>query len=212
MAFSYPHFDIEVERSVALERLFWPEPGEAMDERSLGCNRSYLDLRRLPWREAKRVYFEEGEYISRIEDSPNPDAEYDRIQDELYEDPEGLYGLDIGVASTVAALSAARCIPFSSCNGGAFGGSHHEVHPLVALFARPEAISLLLECAERTEAGLSLAGMGGLIVYADDIRNMRNFARAIIARSTAFRHLRFSRGRGRNGRRASKDHKQLALL
>ena len=44
MAFTYPHFNVVIERSITLERLSWPEPGEAMDERSLGCNRSYLDF------------------------------------------------------------------------------------------------------------------------------------------------------------------------
>ncbi len=57
----------------------------------------------------------------------------------LYESDEGLFGLDIGVASAVIALSAARCIPCSSCNGGAYGGSHQERHPVIAFYAENRA-------------------------------------------------------------------------
>ena len=136
--------------------------------------------------EARRVFSVEGEYITRIETSADPDEEYDLIEDELYDDPEGIYGLDIGVASTVVALSAARCIPFSSCNGGAFGGSHHEFHPVVAFFSRRQTAPLLLECAEETNSGLVSENTGNLVVYADDIRNIRAFACALIARSSTF--------------------------
>ena len=138
MVFTYPHFDVEIERYVVSERLAWPAPGEAMHESALGCNRNYIDLRRLPWLEAKRVYSVEGKNIARIEASQDSDEEYELIEEELYEDSNGIYGLDIGVASAVVALSATRCIPFSSCNGGAFGGSHYESYPVVAFFAQPE--------------------------------------------------------------------------
>ena len=62
------------------------------------------------------------------------------IENELY-DGDDLRGLDIGVASAVAALSAARCIPFTSCNAGTFGGSHAETYPLVGSFARAQQSS-----------------------------------------------------------------------
>ena len=212
MVFTYPQFDVIIERRVTPARLSWPEPGEAMNERSLGCNRSYIDLRRLTWMEARRVYSVEGEYITRIETSADPEKEYDLIEDELYDDPDGVYGLDIGVASTVVALSAARCIPFSSCNGGAFGGSHHESHPVVAFFSRHQTAPLLLECAEKTNSGLELGSIGNLIVYADDIRNIRAFARTLIARSSTFRRLRFSKGRGKESELTSQQQYQLELF
>ena len=212
MEFAYPKFGVEIERCIIPPQLSWPEPGAAMDDTSLGCNRSYLDLRRLTWLEARRVYSIEGEHIARIEASPIPEQEYDHIEDELYDDPEGIYGLDIGIASTVVALSAARCIPFSSCNGGTFGGSHHELHPVVAFFSRPETFSLLSECAEKTNSGLSLGQMGNLIVYVNDIRNMRAFAWALISRRSFFRNLRFSTHRPTQCRPLSQSHNQLNLL
>ena len=68
----------------------------------------------LTWREVKRVYSVERNYIARIEASTDPEEEHTMFEDKLYEDPEGIYGLDIGVASTVVTLSTARCISFSS--------------------------------------------------------------------------------------------------
>jgi hypothetical protein len=156
----------------------------------------YVDLRRLPWSEAKRVYALEEELIARIEISDDPKREHEIIEDELYEDPEeGIYGLDIGIASTVVALSASRCVPFSSCNTGAFGDFHHEGYPVVAFYGRPEMLVLLLESAETSGVGLCNEDRGGLVVHAADIRHMRRFAHALIQRRAVFRTIRFSRQR-----------------
>lgn len=192
--FSYPTFDVEIERKVVPESLSWPAPGTAADDCSLGGNRSYVDLRQLPWSEAKRVYALEEELVTRIESAYDPEEEYALIEDELYEDPEGLYGLDIGVASTVVALSAARCVPFSSCNGGAYGGSHHEWHPVVAFYSCAKMAGLMLGLAEASGVGLCNEEGGRLIVYASDVRHMRAFAKTLIESRSAFRALRSPRG------------------
>lgn len=142
---------------------------------------------------AKRGYRYETDLVSRLENSHDLDDEYPSIEDELYEDPDGIYGLDIGVASTVVALSAARCLPFASCNGGAYGGGrHHEWHPLVAFFGRPQMAALLLECAEQSGVGICSRPAGDVLVYAADVRDMRSFADALMQRSSQFRRLRLS--------------------
>src|SRR4051812_49326154 len=110
--FNYVTFDVDIERNVDGSRLAWPEPGAATHDSGLGLNREYCDLRRLSWRDAKEVYEAEGALISRIEAAHDPTEEYELIEEEACEEPDGLSGLDIGVASTVIALSAARCIPF----------------------------------------------------------------------------------------------------
>ena len=193
MAFTHRHFDVQIERHIDPERLSWPEPGAAMDDTGLGGNRCYEDLRRLPWCEARRVYAFEDKCIERILNSTHAEKEYESIIAELADDLDtiGLFGLDIGVASAVLALSSARCIPFTSCNAGAFGGNHAEECPMVAFYAKVPSIPLLLECAEEAETGLVNAELGSLVTYADDIRKMRGFAKAIIERSSAFRKLRF---------------------
>ncbi len=198
--FEYTRFDVEIVRRLDSVALTWPERHEAVTDSGLGGNRCYQDLRGFTWAEAKRVYRYEADLISRLEKTSDPESEYHSIEDELYEDPDGIYGLDIGVASTVAALSAARYLPFTSCNGGAYGGGrHHEWHPLVAFFGRPQMAALLLECAEQSGAGISSRPSGDILVYATDVRDMRGFADAVIQRSSQFRGLRFSAGRRKGG-------------
>lgn len=84
------------------------------------------------------------------------------IEDELYEEPEGLLGLDLGVAACVASLSAMGCIPASSCNGGAFDGYHLEEYPLVTFLADRASARRVLKIAER--AGLGLRQDDGYLV------------------------------------------------
>lgn len=185
-------FDVQIERNVDINSLSWPEPGEAMDEGYLGGNRSYIDLRYLSWKEALRVYELEEEYIKLILTSSDSDIEYEKIEeDEIHTDSVGIFGLDIGVASSVCALSAARCIPFSSCNAGAFGGFHKEIYPCVAFYARMETIDILLQCAETADTGLVLnEKYGCLVLYSDNIIKMRMFANSLIEHRSAFRKLK----------------------
>ena len=149
--------------------------------------------------------------MARIKASDDPEVEYDEIADELYEDDEGLYGLDLGVAGAVAALSAARCIPFSSCNGGAFGGRHLELYPLVAFYAREAHLQALLTAAEEAGCGLENGNNGCLVVFAGDVEALPNFATALIKRSSAFRALKLKSPPERKGSGRS-SHKQLNLL
>jgi hypothetical protein len=188
VAFVYKTFDIAVARDVNLDRISWPQGDEAGER--LGCNRQYKDLRRLSWADVERLWDIESRLSARIECAANPEKTYDEIEDELSETPEeGLIGLDLGVASSVAALAAAGCIPFTSCNAGAYGGQHNELFPLVAFYARKPFIEFLLACCERAGLGLEDGEHGCLIVYSSDIRNMRAFARELLAQRNRFREL-----------------------
>ncbi len=188
--FNHRTFDVEIVRAVALESMSWPARGEAADEETLGGNRSYMDFRRMLWSAARRAFELEAELITRIENAGDSEAEYESLEDETL---EAFDGLDLGVASTVFALSAARCIPFSSCNAGAFGDHHSERHPLVAFYARPAIAALLLTCAEEAQSGLTNGHGGCLVAYATDLPGLRRFAGAIITHRTAFRKLRTPR-------------------
>lgn len=185
-------FDVEICRNVEVEKLGWPAPGaagaEGMDS-GFGGNRAYNDLRSFGWREARRVLDKELALITRISASDDPEVEYDEINDDFYEDDEGLYGLDLGVAAAVVALSAARCIPFSSCNGGAFGGGHLELHPLVAFYARPAHLETLLSAADEAGCGLENGSNGCLVIFAGSIEALRTFAAGMISRSSILRGL-----------------------
>jgi hypothetical protein len=190
--FNYPKFEVEISRQVGVPELGWPEPGEAADESSLGCNRAYRDLRRLSWTDAKNALADEARLIVRIENAEDPEDELSAIEEEYDESEIELYGLDIGVASTVVALSAARCVPFASCNGAAFGGRHHEVYPLVAFYAKPASANLLVEIATEADIGIENGEYGCLVVLSDDIRKFPRFADAMIRRRKEFNALRLS--------------------
>lgn len=209
--FVFPKFDVTISRSVRMNALGWPEPGKASAESCLGCNRSYSDLRRLSWTEAKRVFAEEGELIARIEAAIDSEEEYSTIEEECYDFEFDLHGLDIGVASTVVALSAARCVPFSSCNAGAFGGDHHEIYPVAAFFARPETTRLLLDAAATVNLGIENGDNGSLVAFADDIRSFRNFAEAIVNSRKQFDALRLSPSRAAKRPRTSQRSQQDEL-
>jgi hypothetical protein len=185
----FPHqrFDVTVRREVNVSALAWPGRGEAGRDSGLGCNRAYRDLRRRTWEDAQTVFDLECELIANIE------AVYRTLDDgaletQLLESELFLDGLDLGVAATVASLSAAGCIPFSSCNAGAFGGDHQEQYPLVAFYVRPAAIELLLSAAEKAEIGL-VSAHHVVVAYADDIRKFSRFARLLIELSRRFKSL-----------------------
>jgi hypothetical protein len=122
------NFKVEIERSVDLDALGWPERGTAGED-GLRCNRAYIDLRGLSWVQSQAVLALDRRFLHILQSEGDFDSSFDQVRNELEElgdeGDEGLFGLDLGVASSVVALSAARCIPFSSCNGGAFG-DHHE--------------------------------------------------------------------------------------
>jgi len=172
----------------------WPTDEEAADERSLGGNQAYCDMREFSWEEACAARDREDELIQRIEQAVDPEAELYLLDDSLYDDDVGLYGLDIGVASTVVGLSAAGCIPCCSCNAGAYGGSHKEDFPLIAFFAPRQTTHLLLECAEEAGSGLENGDYGTLLAYSNDIWKIREFGRILIKRHSQFESQKEPRG------------------
>lgn len=188
--FNYSNFDVDVFRRLDGDSLRWPEQAEATDDSGLGGNRAYSDLRRLSWTDARKAFALEGELIARIENAEDSDAACDAIDEELNESDDHLFGLDIGVASTVVCLSAARCVPFSSCNGGAFGGRHQEAYPLVAFFAKAQMVDLLLTAATNADIGLENHASGYAMAYSDDIRKLRNFAGYLISQRQLFKGVR----------------------
>jgi hypothetical protein len=192
--FKYPIFDVEIVRRFEVSRLGWPARGEANDGSGLGGNLTYTDLRRFSWADAARILDKEQELIGTIELIADAEAETEVLEEEIIESERYLYGLDLGVAATVVALSAARCIPFSSCNGGAFGGEHEEKFPLAAFFACTQAAELLTASAQ--EADVALQGHEYLIAYANDVRKMQTFARSLIGKRALFDAIRVRAQRG----------------
>jgi hypothetical protein len=166
---------MQILREIDLNRLWWPTVKELAGRRTLAGNQLYEDLSGLSWTDVARILDLEKSLIKRMEDSSSPSMEMTIIEDELYEDPDGLLRLDLGVASCVASLSAMGCIPASSCNGGAFGGHHMEAYPIVTFLAGRGIAKRILTIAEN--AGLGLTQQDGyLVLYSDDVGKMLSFS------------------------------------
>lgn len=163
-------------REIKIDQLWWPEKRQAA--RGLGGNNEYRDFRGFSWEDADRILTFEEDLVNRIEDSDDTDDAYQEALDELYEDDEGLLGLDIGVAGVVLSLSVAGCIPFTSCNGGVYGDYHREHYPLVGFYTRPKTAPTLLKAS--AEADISITSDGVVFAFSDNVRSMVSFARSLL--------------------------------
>lgn len=163
-------------REIKIDELWWPDKRQAA--RGLAGNKEYRDFRGFAWEDADRILTFEEDLVNRIENSGDPDGTYQEALDELYEDDEGLLGIDIGVAGVVLSLSVAGCIPFTSCNGGVYGDHHREHYLLVGFYAHPRVVPILLKAA--IEADIGLTGKGEVFAYSDTVRSMLTFARSLL--------------------------------
>jgi hypothetical protein len=182
--FQHISFDVEVVHDVDPNQLGWP--GDRPEDVGFTGNRDFVDMRFLTWSDAEEALKEERQLVARVEATASTEDELDEILEELLEDPGYLEGLDIGVAAAVIALASSGNIPFSSCNGGAFGGHHHEWHPLIALYVRPGTYEELLKCAKTANVGFSNGSNAEAVIYAADIRAMLKFAELLITNRDLF--------------------------
>jgi hypothetical protein len=119
---------------------------EADESGYLAGNQMYQDLRGYGWLDVAHALKVERRLIAQLQGAADLEAEAARIDDErldCFEPSDGLWGLDIGVASATIALSALGAIPVGSCNAGGFGGHHQGAHPYVSFFlgvALPEYV------------------------------------------------------------------------
>ena len=180
---------VRIERSVNVSSLAWPSPADLE-----GYARNYLDLRGMSWRMVREAIEFEEEVLSRF------GWDTDSAQEHLADDDcfEIIYGLDIGVASAVLALSAAKCASVTSCNGGA---GHGAAYPVVAFFTRQQRVPDLLDAAEEANCGLTNGDSGDYVVlYSGEVRGLVRFARALLDRRHSLARLRSApRRRGIDG-------------
>jgi hypothetical protein len=106
---------------------------EADESGYLAGNQMYQDLRGYGWLDVAHTLEVERRLIAQLQGAADLEAEAARIYDErldCFEPSDGLWGLDIGVASATIALSALGAIPVGSCNAGGFGGHHQGAIPM----------------------------------------------------------------------------------
>lgn len=175
-------FEVVIKRELDVTQLRWPR--DARDETGLGGNRQYFDVRGARWGVVKRTLELEHSMIAKFLAAPDFDKavdEYEAEQEAHLESGEigDLDGFDLGLASSVWAISAARCIPFSSCNAGTFGGRHHEGYPLVSFYIRRVMADVFLDAAAEANAGLHLHEGGFAVLYGQSVDPLMQFAEGL---------------------------------
>ena len=182
-----PSIDVPIRRELdpdSLETLSKEAADAAEEAGYLDGNRAYRDLRNWDWPMVRTAIGMEEELIARFMASTDPATEEQRFDDErieLIEPEEDLWGLDVGVASAVLAISALGGAPVSSCNGGVFGSRHQASHPYVTFYLPKAAARTVLDLAEAADVGLIVIS-GTAQVYANDERGLLRFARLAWAR------------------------------
>lgn len=178
------HYPVEIVRRLdgALEQITADELEAAEEEGFLAGNAQFFQLGPVTRADlATAIAVEEG-LIARIAAAEDLDTAAQEIEEErlaAFDDVEALWGLDIGVASAVAAAVALGGTPFASCNAGGFGGHHSAAHPHVALYLNSDVAERFLLVARQAGVGLiSPAGHG--LLYADRDLALLEFARATL--------------------------------
>lgn len=167
---------------VDADLLRWPTDDELEeDEPYFAGNRRYEDFRGFDWRDAITAIRVDRHSMRSIGRGLVAEEDLrDQLGGSTFEGPP--WGLDIGVAGTVAALSAFGAIPAASCNGGRLGAHHSYAHPLVAFFALPEMVQELIGYAEASGVGLTNSPNddGTLLVFSPHLEPLTTFARQLI--------------------------------
>lgn len=161
---------------------------ERGEDVGLAGNQHYQDLRGIGWEEVAAALKREAMLIARFDAAVDLDGEANRYEEECAEaflPEEDLWGLDVGVAGAVLALSAMDAIPVSSCNAGGFGGHHAASFPHVAFYLKPAAAADVLAVAEIADVGLDIVvgGIGRLFGRTDF--DLHRFAQVALARHRA---------------------------
>ncbi|MBL8537035.1 MAG: hypothetical protein JNM59_06490 [Hyphomonadaceae bacterium] len=164
--------------------LAWPDEEDAASD-SLEANHYYIsDVRLARWDDVAAVIARENEVLPSLDVAEDAEAEWEKHSERIAAEADGVAddfftSLDPGIASAALALGAAGCIPFWSCNGGAFGGDHSSASPVVKFFAKPAHVDLLAAAADKSGAVLEQDECGRCAVTADNVGIMQEFARAM---------------------------------
>jgi hypothetical protein len=170
-------FEIPITRSVDANGIEWPSAEERRSE-ILGGNRDFAKLGRATWSEVLEFIDAERDVVATIAQAEDWEACYEAWSENCWEEPF-LFGFDLGTNALSAALAAARCLPFYSCNGGAFEDGHNDTYPLVAFFCRASIFPFIEEAARKVDAGLEYNHSGGLTAFGSDLDTLINMAAAL---------------------------------
>lgn len=171
-------------RTLNPANLAWPqEMGAASD--SLEANHDYIaDVRFARWEDVDCVLEREREVLPLLASADDAASEWQSQSERISAGAkdvadEFFSSLDPGIASTALALGATGCIPFWSCNGGAFGGDHSSPVPTIKFFAKAEHVTALTAAADKSGVELQQDEHGRCAVSAASVDVMRAFTLAL---------------------------------
>lgn len=180
-------YEADLLQLIDVRRLAWPTTTEIEDADESGYfvgNCAYQDLVGLSAQHLSTVLEIERAIVERFMAADDIDAAAEAFDDERFEadSPEDeLFGLDVGVASAVVAVSALGGIPVASCNAGGFGGLHQAQEPYVAAFLPVDQGPKIARLAVAAAAGV-LVGDDGLVrVYGRSDLDLMRFAELALA-------------------------------
>jgi hypothetical protein len=189
-----PHFDLEIEIvpvNPELLRVVWID--EASSD-GVGDNHLYEDFSGIDWTDVQDVIEAETALVQEASQRSVSTDEFDRnvgeIMEEKYPDEDDakgplsfFLGLDVGVMSAVAALSASGSISTTSCRGHIARG---EAAPLVRFTTDELRLTQIMAAASSSGCGLVLDGDGMLQLYATSILSFITFARELLKARSFF--------------------------
>ena len=193
----YPVAIEQVLDVASLAKLSDAAADEADESGDLAGNRMYQDLRGYGWSDVARALVLEHRLIAKLQEAEDLEAEAMRIDDErldCFEPSDGLWGLDLGVASATIALSAFGAIPVASCNAGGFGGTHQSAYPYVAFFIEGADPETIVSTARAAGVGVRSDTDGVAQIFGASDLSLLRFAEAALKLNDHDTPSRSSRG------------------
>ena len=158
------------------------EADEADESGQLAGNHMYQDLRGCCRDDLSRALDLERQFMARLQDAEDLEDEAARLDEErldCFEPSDGLWELDIGVASATVALSVLGAVPVGSCNAGGFGGQHQGGHPYVAFYLGTAAPETIIALARAADVGLRCDEAGLVQIFATGDFALFRFAQTV---------------------------------
>lgn len=177
-----------IHRTAAISDLAVLSEKEASNAEVEGClagNQHYSDFRGMTFADLEATMVREDGLVDTLEavgDTAELEERFVQERGTAFEPVDDLWGLDVGVAGAVIALSALGATPVSSCNGGNYGTLHQSHYPYVAFYLADADLAVLLRMAEVEDLGL--VSSDGLAHLYGSVAALRRFARRALAKSS----------------------------
>lgn len=161
-------FDIDIEIDLDPGALDWPIGAES-ETADLGGNREYWRLPRFFWPKARKLIDQEALFLRSLHSAWASGVSDQLLTAQSTAAARALIQLDPGTNALVAALRAARCLPYYSCNAGAFGGEHTAPFPAIGFYCKPSLLPFICDAAGSSSVGLHNNFVGGITAHSPHV-------------------------------------------